>query len=76
MAESVQRMLVRRALAGTHPHSPAEIITWLEQTVRHWNRAPTPFIWDGKRRQRRQRARQRRLGGSNAATAYGNLIAA
>ncbi len=76
MAESVQRILVRRALAGTHPQSPAEIITWLEQTVRHWNATPTPFVWDGQRRQRRVRARQRRLGGSQATTAYGNLIAA
>jgi hypothetical protein len=76
LAEAVQRILVRRALAGTHPHSPAEIITWLEQTVRHWNTAPTPFIWDGKRRQRRLRARQRRLGGAHAAIAYGNLFAA
>jgi hypothetical protein len=76
MAESLQRILVRRALAGAHPQSPDEIIAWLEQTVRAWNRAPTPFVWDGKRRQRRVRARQRRLGGSQAATAFGNLIAA
>jgi len=67
MAESVQRILVGRALAGAHPQSPQEIIQWLEETVAAWNAAPTPFVWDGKRRERRQRARQRRLGGSGAA---------
>jgi DDE superfamily endonuclease len=67
MAESVQRILVGRALAGAHPQSPQEIIQWLDETVAGWNAAPTPFVWDGKRRDRRQRARQRRLGGSGAA---------
>jgi DDE superfamily endonuclease len=67
MAESVQRILVRRALDGQHPHSAAEVIAWLEETIAGWNAAPTPFVWDGKRRARRQRARQRRLGGSGAA---------
>jgi len=76
MAESIQRILVRRALSGAHPHSPEQIITWLEQTVRSWNAMPTPFVWDGKRRERRLRARQRRLGGSQATIASGNSIAA
>jgi hypothetical protein len=67
MAESVQRILVRRALDGQHPHRAADAIGWLEETVAGWNAAPTPFIWDGKRRERRVRARQRRLGGSGAA---------
>jgi hypothetical protein len=67
MAESVQRILVRRALAGQHPQSAAEVITWLEETVAGWNAQPTPFVWDGKRRRRRERARLRRLGGSAAA---------
>lgn len=67
MAESVQRILVERALAGAHPQSPREIMQWLEETVAGWNAAPTPFVWDGKRRERRQRARLRRLGGSGAA---------
>ena len=67
MAESVQRILVGRALAGQHPQSQAELIQWLEATVSGWNAAPTPFVWDGKRRERRVRARQRRLGGSGAA---------
>jgi len=76
MAESVQRILVRRALEGQHPHSAAEVIGWLEATVAGWNAAPTPFVWDGKRRARRQRARLRRLGGSGAALAYPQSIAA
>jgi hypothetical protein len=56
MAESVQRILVGRALAGAHPQDPEELITWLEETVAGWNAAPTPFVWDGKRRERRERA--------------------
>jgi DDE superfamily endonuclease len=76
MAESVQRILVRRALAGQHPHSAEELIGWLEETVAGWNAAPTPFVWDGKRRERRVRARQRRLGGSGATVTDHQLIAA
>lgn len=76
MAESVQRILVGRALAGTHPQSASEIIQWLEETVAGWNAAPTPFVWDGKRRERRRRARQRRLGGSGAALPELQSIAA
>jgi DDE superfamily endonuclease len=70
LAESVQRILVRRALAGQHPQSAAELIEWLEATVAGWNRAPTPFAWGGKRAARRQRARERRhrLGGSGGFT--------
>ncbi len=70
MAESVQRILVRRALAGQHPETAAEVIAWLEATVAGWNQAPTPFEWGGKRAARRQRARERRhrLGGSGAYT--------
>jgi hypothetical protein len=63
-AEAVQRILVGRALAGQHPQSAQEVIAWLDATVRGWNAAPTPFEWDGKRRERRRRARQRRLGGA------------
>ena len=66
MAESLQRIIVSRALAGQHPQSAEEVIQWLEETVAGWNAAPTPFVWDGKRRDRRVRARQRRLGGSRA----------
>src|SRR3954466_2453342 len=31
MAESIERVLKRRALDGQHPHSPAEIGCWFEQ---------------------------------------------
>jgi hypothetical protein len=75
MAESVQRILCKRALSGQQPTSAAELITWLEDTVAGWNIAPTPFVWDGKRRERRIRAKQRRLGGS-AALLQHQLIAA
>lgn len=64
MAESVQRIIYGRALRGQHPKTVAELITWLEDTVAGWNAAPTPFIWDGKRRERRRKAKQRHLGGS------------
>ena len=70
MAESIQRILKRRALAGQQPTSPQEIITWLEAQARGWNRHPTPFVWGGKRHARRARAYARRhaLGGSGAQT--------
>ena len=70
MAESVQRILIRRALAGQHPESAAELMAWLAAVVRGWNRAPTPFEWGGKRAERRRRARERRhaQGGSGAYT--------
>ena len=53
-----------------------QLIEWLEATVAGLNQAPTPFVWDGKRRERRVRARQRRLGGSGAALADPQLFAA
>jgi hypothetical protein len=70
MAESIERVLKRRALDGQHPHSPAEIGTWFEQTARAWNERPTPFVWNGKRRQRRRPDDEpiHRLGGSGAGT--------
>jgi hypothetical protein len=73
MAESVQRILVRRALAGQHPQTPEQIIAWLEETVAGWNVQPTPFTWHGKRYERRQRARLRchqRLAQSGASCSY------
>jgi transposase len=71
MAESIQRILERRALDGQHPTRPEQIITWLETAAQSWNREPTPFVWGGKRAARRARQRQRRqalqaLGGSGA----------
>src|ERR1700730_11350171 len=53
MAESMQRIIVRRALSGQHPPTVQEIITWLEQTVAGCNADPTPFTWGGKRKERR-----------------------
>jgi hypothetical protein len=75
MAESVQRIIVPRALAGQHPKNAQQIIDWLEQTVAGWNANPTPFVWNGKRRRRRERARLRRLAGSGAAVRVCNPIA-
>ncbi len=70
MAESVQRILARRALEGQHPTTADQVIEWLEATARGWNRQPTPFEWRGKRKARRERARARRhtLAGSGACT--------
>lgn len=76
MAESVQRILAGRALAGQHPETAAQVIEWLEETVAGWNQVPTPFVWDGKRRERRHRARQRHLGGSAATLAHPQVFAA
>ena len=68
MAESLQRILKRRALDGQHRTDTAQIIAWYEAAARHWDAAPTPFVWGGKRaaRRRRQRERRHRLGGSGA----------
>jgi hypothetical protein len=70
MAESIQRILVRRALAGQCPETPEQIMHDLEAVAMHWNQAPTPFVWGGKRASRRARSRQRHhaLGGSGACT--------
>lgn len=72
MAESIQRIIVNRALAGQYPQTPEQIIDALEATAKGWNQAPTPFIWGGKRHARRLRSRQKRhaLGGSAGYT-YG-----
>ena len=76
MAESLQRIVVGRALSGQHPQSAGELIGWLDDAVEGWNAQPTPFVWDGKRRERRVHARQRRLGGSAARLAQPQAIAA
>jgi transposase len=70
MTESIQRILKRRALDGQYPTTPQDIMTWLEATARGWNADPTPFVWAGKRQQRRHRAYLRRhpVGGSAAVT--------
>ncbi len=80
MTESVQRIVCGRALAGTYPQTQAELLAFLNDAVVGWNAHPTPFVWGGKRYDRRQRARerrrQRRLGGSGAIVAQSQLIAA
>jgi DDE superfamily endonuclease len=69
-AESVQRILVRRALDGQHPERAEQVIAWLAAAVQGGNADPTPFAWGGQRAARRQRARARRhaLGGSGGDT--------
>ncbi len=70
MTESMQRILKRRALEGQHPQTAEEIIDWLEATARGWNRAPTPFVWGGKRALRRARRRvQGHIAGGSGACA-------
>jgi hypothetical protein len=70
MAESIQRIIQRRALDGQQPSTPRDIIDWLEHTAQAWNRQPTPFVWGGPRAHRRARSRQRRhaLPGSGGQT--------
>jgi hypothetical protein len=70
MTESVQAVLKGRAFGADAAESPEQIIDWIEATARGWNRDPTPFVWDGKRRLRRrnQRNPSYRLGKSGAAT--------
>jgi len=72
MAESIQRILAVRALAGQQPTSPQDIMHWLEAAAAGWNADPTPFVWGGKRSARRERSRQRHhaLGGSGACTRW------
>lgn len=69
MAESVQRLLKRRALDGTYPRSTQAIIQAFQFVATHWNIHPTPFVWAGKRKARRDRAalKRHRLGASGAA---------
>jgi len=49
MAESIQCILKRHALEGSHPTTTDEIIAWLEVVAAAWNRHPTPCAWGGKR---------------------------
>jgi hypothetical protein len=68
LAESMQHILVQRALAGQYLQTPAAIIENLECAAQAWNRNPTPFVWGGFRQGRRRRARERmhRLAASGA----------
>lgn len=49
MAESIQRIIGRRGLAGQYLQTAQQIIDTLEATVRGWSYDPTPFHWGGKR---------------------------
>src|SRR5258707_15074196 len=60
MAESVQRMLIRRALEGHHVYDVEILKDWRSSTIEGWNRHRTPFIWGGKRHARRDLAYARR----------------
>jgi hypothetical protein len=55
MAASIRRLRKRRRRDGQHPQRPAAIGAWFRQTAQAWNRQPTPFLWNGQRRQRRRR---------------------
>lgn len=68
MAESMQRIVIRRAVSGQHYQSSGELMAALTAASHWWNANPTPFIWGGKRQERRRRARERRyaIGGSGA----------
>src|SRR5438309_1060609 len=70
LAESLQRIVVRRALGGQHAEHTTQLMVWLAEAVVGWNADPTPFGWGGKRAERRRRARERRhrLGGSGGYT--------
>ena len=63
MAESLQRILRRRALDGQYPTDTAQIIAWYEAAARHWDAAPTPFVWGGERAATRASPSPGRLGG-------------
>jgi transposase len=70
LAESIQRILKRRALKGQHPSNTDQIIAWFEAMAGHWNQTPTPLLWGAKLKRRRERQRQRRhrVGGSTGYT--------
>jgi len=72
MAESVQRIIKGRELAGQHVYDVEILKDWFRDTIVARNRHPTPFIWGSKRHARRDRAcaRRHRLGGSGATTTY------
>jgi hypothetical protein len=43
MAESMQRILVRRALSGQQPQTPAQIMAWLEAAAQDWMSLLSPL---------------------------------
>jgi hypothetical protein len=58
MAQSIQRVLKRRALDGQHRADPDEIMTRFDAVAKHGNVTPTPLVWGGKRAARRKRQRE------------------
>jgi len=42
-AESIQRIIIRRVLAGKIQKHLIKPITWLEAVASSWNNHPTPF---------------------------------
>jgi hypothetical protein len=71
MAESIQKILKQRALGGQNPTQTQQIIDSFEAVAQVGNEHPTPFEWGGKRSERRQQARLRKLhplGASGACT--------
>jgi len=72
LAESLQPIVVHRALAGQHPRTVEELLAWLAAAVVGWNADPTPCVWGGRRAERRQRTRDRRhaLAGSGGYTRH------
>ena len=75
MAESVQRILLGRALSGQHPTTAVEVITWLEETVAGCAAPTHPLSGTASGFGATRPARQRRLGGSAATLADHQLIA-
>jgi hypothetical protein len=75
MAESTQRIIVRRTLTGYYPQATQQVIDWVEQTVKGWKGHPTPFAWNGLRRRHWEQVQLRRPGGSGVPIAYGSLFA-
>jgi len=69
LCESIQRILVRRAVSGQCFDSPEAVMASLEAVAKGWNTDPTPFEWGGRRKARREQAKARhRLGGSGGFT--------
>src|SRR5262249_35996596 len=46
---TVQRIVVCRALSGYYPQTQEQITEWLEQTVADWNWAPVCVEWQAVR---------------------------
>ncbi len=61
MAESIQRLLKRQALDRFYPQHVQIIMDLFEAVARGWNAHPAPFVWDGKRCQRRLQTRAKHL---------------